>query len=167
VTPDAAQLLRSLAAGVHQARAGEASRTSPISQVLGAGADFASILQQARAGEIPSGREIRVPPGSGLELSGDQLARLQTAADKAEAHGASQALFALDGVLLRMDIPTRTITAVVDPSTSPVIDGIDAFVGVAKDGAGAQQPSIIPITGELAALPLNTSLLSILARRAS
>lgn len=162
---DAGQLLRSLAAGVHSARPDVASSSRAFVPLLAGQQDFASLLQRARAGDVSSGLEVRLPRDLGVELTSEQLARLRTAADRAEAHGASQALFAMDGMLLRMDIPTRTVTGIVDPDITPVVDGIDAFVRVAS-GLGSGTPAqVTPITGELAQLPLNASVLEVLAKR--
>lgn len=166
MSTDPAQLLRSLAAGVHAARPGAGTAgPRPLASLIGASQDFASLLQRARAGDVPSGLDVRLPRDMPVELTTEQLARLRTAADRAEAHGSSQALFALDGMLLRMDVPTRTVTSVVDPDATPVVDGIDAFVRVPSAHSPGTVAQVTPITGELAQLPLNASVLDVLARR--
>lgn len=127
--------------------------------------DFAQLLQQARAGEISSGMQVRVAQGSGVELSSEQLSRLSAAADLAEAHGASRAAFVIDGKLVAMDVPTRMVTGAIDASSTGVVEGIDALVTVAakdaKGAAGVVQPPHALGTQQ----PMNSSLLDALARR--
>jgi hypothetical protein len=127
--------------------------------------DFAQLLEQARAGEIASGVAVRVAQGANVELSSEQLSRLGAAADLAEAHGAARAAFVIDGKLIAMDVPTRTVTGTIDATATGVVNGIDALVTVAaKDAKGAaglvQPPSALG-----AQQPMNASLLDALARR--
>jgi hypothetical protein len=108
------------------------------------GLDFAQLLSQARAGQIQSNIPVRAAQGSGVELSESQLARLGKAADLAEANGATRAAFIIDGKVVSMDVPTRTITGSIDATTTKVIDGIDAVVSVAEPGSRGPAATISP-----------------------
>lgn len=125
------------------------------------GGDFASLLQQARAGMISSGREVRIPPNAGVNLSADQLTRLAAAADRAEAEGATRALVLIDGMALRLDVTMREITGVADLSQAGVVTGVDAVISVPAPTTDTA-PTPLPWSG--AALN-NPSLLKSLAQR--
>lgn len=128
--------------------------------------DFAQLLAQARAGEIASGLAVRVAPGAGVELSGEQLGRLNAAADLAEAHGAARAAFMIDGKVVAMDVATRTVTGAITAHETGVVQGIDAIVTVADKDAKGAAGVIEPPSALGATQPMNASLLDALARRA-
>jgi hypothetical protein len=110
------------------------------------GTDFASLLQQASAGQIATGRGVTIGKSSGVALSPEQLARVASAADKALAQGASKALVMIDGKALKLDVMTREIVGQVDLNGGGVLTDIDAVVGVppvpgagTASGAGAPE----------------------------
>jgi hypothetical protein len=125
--------------------------------------DFAQLLAQARAGEVRSGIIARVAPQSNVELSDEQLARVSAAADLAEAHGVTRGAFLIDGQLVAMDVPTRTITGPITSKPTSVVEGIDALVTVASKGAVGAAATITPPT-VAPQQPMNPSLLDVLAR---
>jgi hypothetical protein len=111
--------------------AGGAAPFGPLTGSQGAsveGSDFASLLRQAREGEVSSGRPVTLARGAGVNLSADQLQRLAAAADRAEAEGATRALVMIDGQALRLDVTTREVTGAADLSRPGVMSGIDAVV---------------------------------------
>lgn len=105
------------------------------------GASFDELLNKARAGEISSGVPVRVTRESGVALSESQLARIAVAADKAEAEGAARAIVLIDGQVLSLDVPTRTITGAVDPSKTQVQAGHDAVITVAAESSPRPAPA--------------------------
>jgi hypothetical protein len=107
---------------------------------------FASLLEQARAGEIASGREITIASSADLKLTPDQLQRLALAADRAEAQGATRAIVLMDGQAFRVDITMREITGAVDINSPAVLTGIDALVTV-PDMPGTSNPAAVAPTG--------------------
>lgn len=133
---DATDLLRSLA-GIHASRlgatAGSAQGTTTVPAVTSNGESFATLLEQARTGQIGSGVPLRVPSQLGLNLNPSQVERLMSAADQAEAQGAGRALVLMDGKAITIDVGTRTVTGTVDPSAPGVLPGIDAVVVAAAD----------------------------------
>jgi hypothetical protein len=106
---------------------------------------FAALLEQARAGEIASRREV--VDTANLKLLPDQLQRLAIAADRAEAQGATRALILMDGRAFHVDITMREITAEVDLNNPSILTGIDALVNVPPVG-GAPKAGILPPPGE-------------------
>lgn len=146
MSPIASGLLRLLGGG-----AAAPPSANPVNPGQIAGANFATLLQQARTGGFASGRQITVGPGSGVNLSADQLQRIADAADKAEAQGATRALVLVDGMALRVDLTSRQVTGAADLNTPGVLSNIDAVVSV---------PSVDPKTGtQLLPLPSgNTAL---------
>lgn len=141
-------LLRALGSGARPASADGPALTLN-------GATFQQMLEQANG--VSSGLPIRIARGAGVDLSASQLARLSSAADRAEAAGASQALVTIDGMVLRMDVSQRTITGKADMSATRVLNGVDAVVTVAAD-AGEVPGAPLPVQ----AGSMNASLLKIL-----
>ncbi len=90
-------------------------------------AEFAKALDAAGKGELDSGRVVVSGPELGMELSSDQLARLAHAADMAEAQGASSAAVLMDGMVIRLDIASRTALESM-PAKSAVMDGVDVVL---------------------------------------
>jgi hypothetical protein len=137
---EAVDLLKSLA-GVHAARVGALQGAASKATKPAAGAtsdDFAALLEQARSGKIESGVPIRVPKHLGIELSESQAERLMKAADQAETQGAGRALVMMDGMGITIDVGTRTVTGVIDPSSPGVLEGIDAVVVASADPKAVQ-----------------------------
>lgn len=136
---NAIDLLKSLA-GVHASRVGGTAGTaqSATNAVAEDGQSFAALLEQARSGEIESGVPLRVPSHLGVELDGSQMKRMMKALDQAEAQGAGRAVVMMDGKGYTVDVGTRTLTGVIDmndPSTTGVLDGVDAVVIAAADAS--------------------------------
>lgn len=107
---------------------------------------FAELFRQAQRGEVASGLNVSVSPRLKVDLSPQQLQRLSLAADKAQAAGLRHALVLIDGVPLKLDVVSRTVTEVVNPSES-VVRGIDGFVAVADANAEAagQETGVLPL----------------------
>lgn len=128
--------------------------------------DFATLLEQAKSGEIVSGVPIRVPSTLGVELSRDQAERLSQAADRAEASGAGRAMILMDGKGYNVDVATRTLTGVVDMNSPSVLAGIDAVVVAANAGGsgGQAQAGAAGLPGFKSSPGLNQHLARILAR---
>ncbi|MEX2219888.1 MAG: hypothetical protein WD749_14140 [Phycisphaerales bacterium] len=158
-------LLKLLAgAGASLARPGRAGAADSAG-----GADFKALLEQARKGELASGREVTLASGCGVTLTDSQLQRLAAAADRAEAQGVGRAIVLIDGMAIRLDVSIREVTGAADLSAGGVLTDIDAVIGVPPDtGAGAAtgaagSPSVLP----LPAGPIGSaSLLRALASRA-
>jgi hypothetical protein len=154
---DSSQLLRALGSQIQPQGLGLPGTTG--ASQLHEGPSFDQMLQQAQGGQISSGIPIRVSRQAGVDLSGSQLTRLADAADRAEAAGASRALVMIDGMVLTMDVPQRTITGKADTGSTKVLNGVDAVVTCAAQ-AGDIPNHTAPPTGAT-----NASLLKILAGR--
>lgn len=141
-------LMRSLGAGVNgperiaPARSG-ASGSNP------AGLEFATMLDQARAGTLDSGLPVRIAKSSGVKLSDEQLARLAPVVDRLHAGGASHALIAIDGRLVKVDVITREVREEFDPSAQEVMDGIDAVASAPAGQAALSEAVGVPHVGVL------------------
>lgn len=111
--------------------------------------DFASLLQQASAGQLSSGRPVTIGKNSGVVLSADQLGRIASAADQALAQGSSKALVLIDGKAVKLDVMTREITGQVDLSGGGMLTDIDSVVGVppaaGAAAASAAAPGVVPL----------------------
>src|SRR5688572_29762289 len=99
-------LLRLLGAGVQRSAPVQGARP-PEGPVESAG--FAELLAKAKSGAIHSGLPVEIDAGAGVALTGEQAARLERAADRAEAAGIQRALVFLDGMALVLDVKTRTV----------------------------------------------------------
>jgi len=148
----AAQLLQRLTGfGAGTAASGKSIGTLPggtSASVAGtdASAEFAKLLGKAAQGQAVSNLPVSVSPRSGVELTGEQLARLGPAADKAAAAGLQTALVTIDGKSLLMDVQSRQVTAAAQP-TERAITGIDGVVAVpdASDAENGAEPSVLPM----------------------
>lgn len=160
--------------------------SSPAAQSLGAGsaaqageASFASLLAQAREGGVQSGMPVTIARDAGVQLSSEQLSRLASAADIAEAHGATRAVVAIDGKMLTLDVASRQITSDVSGSLhaaasnakSPqnqalVLADIDAFIRVpSMSDAPAAQSTQNNLSRLQSAASNNASLLNLLTQQ--
>ena len=148
VDPNA--LLRALGLGVLP----KGVESNPQTRLI-EGPSFQEMLDNV--GGASSGLPVRVARTAGVDLSASQLNRLAAAADRAEAAGATKALFMIDGKVLQMDVGLRTITGQADLSTTKVLNGVDAVVTVAPDAG--ELPGQVPA---LSAGAMNASLLRIL-----
>lgn len=103
--------------------------------------DFAKLLEEASAGKVRSERPVTAVGGvlTGAELTADQLARLSTAADQAEAKGVTTAMVLIDGRALKLDVGARRITGELnaDRGSGGALAGIDGVVAVPSAGGGA------------------------------
>jgi hypothetical protein len=100
------------------------------------GRSFKELLAQASTGEIASGIPVKVSASSGVKLTSEQLTRLQSAADAADAQGATKAVVLIDGVALGLDVQSRTIVSQLDLSKPGVHAGFDAVLSVPGTGSG-------------------------------
>ena len=98
--PDALDLLRSLDSGVRPV--GGAPRHDP------GALDFYGLLRSARRGDLRSGRRVSLPLG--VELTDEQQAELDRAADAAEALGLGRLFAVTDRVSMHVDVPAREVT---------------------------------------------------------
>lgn len=141
-------LMRSLGAGVNGPER-IASARSGASGSSAAGLDFATMLDQARAGTLESGLPVRIAKSSGVKLSDEQLARLAPVVDRLHAGGASHALIAIDGRLVKVDVITREVREEFDPSAQEVMEGIDAVASAPAGEAGRSGVVGVPNVGVL------------------
>jgi hypothetical protein len=116
------------------------------------GIDFAKLLQQARDGALDSGLEVEIDEGSGVKLNDDQIARLRTAADRAQAEGLSTALVMIDGMGLMMDVGARRVMSRVDMTKLTALSGIDGVVNAPLSaGAPVAESAADPAEGSFSA----------------
>jgi hypothetical protein len=124
----------------------------PVSE----GVSFEEMLELARAGAVRSGIPVTVSSSVDLPLSDQQLARLSSAADRAEAAGLSRVAVAMDEQMLVLDVASRTVVDVVDLASSDPIGGIDGIMSVGDSeqpapGIGGRAPISSPsLLGALA-----------------
>ncbi len=152
MTTSAAHLLQRLTGfGAGTAASGKLSvapsgGTPGVASGTDAAADFAKLLGKASQGQTVSNLPVSVSPRSGVELTGEQLARLGPAADKAAAAGLQTALVTIDGKSLLMDVQSRQVTAAAQP-TERAITGIDGVVAVPdeSDAENGAEPSVLPM----------------------
>ena len=90
-------------------------------------AEFAKALDDASKGELDTGRVVVSGPDLGMDLSAEQLERLAHAADVAEAQGATSAAVLMDGMVIRIDVESRTALESM-PEESAVMDGVDVVL---------------------------------------
>lgn len=127
----ASDLLRALGSGVQPGSGVSGGRgAGPIE-----GAGFASLLEQARAGGIESGRAVEVQPGLEIELTPSELRSVAGAVDRAAGAGAARALVLLGERALEVDVLTRRIVGERNLRGGAAATGIDAVV-VADAGGG-------------------------------
>lgn len=147
---NAAQLLQSLGSGIVP---GGVSRTNAVD---GATFDFAALLQKAERGELESGRAVRVDDAADLDLTPDQIERLNQAMDAADVAGARKLFAVIDGLGVVIDVPSRTIERAIDLQDSgadrvlpaDVLVGVDA-VTIVPGGDSASEgdpPQVQPST---------------------
>lgn len=124
--------------------------------------NFSELLGQAQRGEIASGLPVQIGKGAGVELSADQLARAAIAADRAQAAGADRAVLMIDGMALKLDVATRTISGNAELTPGAALADIDAVVVApeASSEAAAARQAAAQLS---ASTPANASLLEALA----
>ncbi|MEK6701258.1 MAG: hypothetical protein AABZ53_03275 [Planctomycetota bacterium] len=156
-------LLRMLSGGDGRAAATGALGRSPLTQGGVGGASFAELLGKARDGQVHSELPVQVSPGSGIDLSPEQLERLAQIADRAEASGASRVLVNIDDTWVRLDVGVRQVTGAAELTPGEIVGGIDAVV-TAPPAPGTQSAGTIGVPN--ATLGMNSSLIDALERAA-
>lgn len=171
--PQAALTATSLLRGLLGTSSPSVSQANAKPQV--GGTSFASLLQQAQAGAVQSGLPVTVGQDANVKLSAEQLTRLAASADIAEASGATQAIMAIDGKLLTMDVASREVTGAIEPQSgdalTSVLTEVDAFVRVPPANAGgdkqgatqtslSRSAALLPLTSNISTNPSLLSLLS-------
>jgi len=104
--------------------------------------EFAKALDAAGKGELETGRVVVSGPELGMDLSAEQLERLSHAADVAEAQGASTAAVLLDGVVIKLDVESRTATESM-PAESAVMDGVDVVLSAGPSTPAAPSGDVL------------------------
>jgi len=99
-------------------------------------ARFERLLADARKADADTGRVVVVGRGVQADLSADQLQRVARATDQAEARGASSAAVLLDGLVLRVDVASRTIVESASATTAS-LTGVDAVIAAGEPEAPA------------------------------
>jgi len=92
-----------------------------------ASGDFGKALEVAKEGGFDTGRAVVSGPELGVDLSADQLQRLSHAADMAEAQGAKTAAVLMDGMVIRLDVESRTALESA-PAESALMGDVDAVM---------------------------------------
>ncbi len=113
----AASLLQLLGSGV--GLIGRIAGQKPVED-----ASFAELLE--RASSLRSGEPVQIAPGSGVELTAEQMERVRFAADRLDAAGAAEGVILIDDLALKYDVLTRSITGLADLQEG--VSGIDAVV---------------------------------------
>ncbi|GJM19104.1 MAG: hypothetical protein DHS20C14_13170 [Phycisphaeraceae bacterium] len=133
MTPVGNDLLTLLGSGIRPAgvdSAGASSRgAGAAAQADGPG--FAALLHAARAGELGSGMPVEIEPALRLELTEEQTARLEKAADRATSEGADRAVVVLDGKALVLDVEGRRVIDAKAIDEIGALTNIDAVIGAA------------------------------------
>ncbi|MHC4766074.1 MAG: hypothetical protein ACYTF2_13305 [Planctomycetota bacterium] len=132
MTTDPNILLRQLEPAVRPAYGGarHADPAAPLEH-----RPFEALLAQASHGLVESGRSVSVEYAAAEPLTGEELSRLSTAADRAEAAGARKALLLMDGRGFVLDVAARTLSAELSAGASSPVTGLDTAMFVAGDGA--------------------------------
>lgn len=88
---------------------------------------FGEALEAAKEGGLGTGRAVVSGPDLDVDLSSDQLQRLSHAADMAEAQGAKTAAVLMDGMVIRLDVESRTAMESA-PAESALMADVDAVL---------------------------------------
>lgn len=88
---------------------------------------FGQALEAAQEGELGTGRVVVSGPNLGIDLSSEQLERLAHAADMAESQGAKTAAVLIDGMVIRLDVESRTALEST-PAESAMMADVDAVL---------------------------------------
>lgn len=132
MTTSPADMLRALGSGVRPAGADAPATATTIE-----GAGFSDLLARVRAGQVSSGQALTVGQGVDAALSSDQMSRLATATDAAEAAGVGRLLAVIDDQAVTIDVSSRTIERVRGWPSAGLMTDIDAAVMVPSDGDSA------------------------------
>lgn len=131
VTPT--QLLQRLGAGVRP----DGSTASGHARTAIDSASFGDMLARVQQGEVESQRPITIAGGIAdkVTLTDEQLARVATATDAAEAAGATRIVAVVGGQALLVDVLTRTVEQAGPASSARMVTGVDGVVFVPEDPA--------------------------------
>lgn len=120
------ELLKKLGSGV---RPGETQRsraaTADENHI-----DFASLIQAARAGQLRSDRAVSWERSGSQDPIERAVSVIGEALDRAEAAGIDSVIVALDGHLLRADVPTRSLRVIETNDASVLSLNATAFLVV-------------------------------------
>jgi hypothetical protein len=111
--------------------------------------EFDELLAKASQGLVESGRSVSASYETPEELTPNQINRLSTAADLAEASGARRALLLMDGRGLVLDVATRTLNTELSSDPSAHVVELDTAVYVAgadeqRSGAASLPTGVAP-----------------------
>ncbi len=101
-----------------------------------ASGDFGKALEAAKDGRLETGRAVVSGPELGVDLSADQLQRLSHAADMAEAQGAKTAAVLMDGMVIRLDVESRTAMK-SSPAESALMGDVDVVLSAGPTSESA------------------------------
>ncbi|MBS0188820.1 MAG: hypothetical protein JSS51_12180 [Planctomycetes bacterium] len=138
-------LFRSLASAILPPGVERRSGQSPTGAIEGQ--SFADLLASEKSGKLSSARGVNIRPEAGVKLSPEQLARIGTAIDKAEAAGAQNALVMIDGMALKVNVGVRQVVEQVDMQKSGVMTGIDAVIPAGDQTGADSKKSLLPSVG--------------------
>ncbi|MEQ9095501.1 MAG: hypothetical protein RIE32_04495 [Phycisphaerales bacterium] len=103
---------------------------------------FHAALEAAREGDLEGGRAVVSGPELGVDLSADQLRRLSHAADVAEAQGASTAAVLIDGMVIKLDVESRTALEST-PAESALMTDVDVVLSAGPTGEAGPDGSVL------------------------
>ncbi len=136
MTVDSTRLLQMLEPAVRPAyapAAPQAGSRTPLET-----RSFDELLEEAKAGQVRSGRGVRVDYQPAEPIGEDLLRRLEEGADLAEAAGARSAVLLSEGRGLILDVAGRTITGELGRGQRAA--RLDAAVFVPPAESGPQRP---------------------------
>ncbi len=143
MTLDPSQLLRQLEPVIRPVLG--SSTFAPTRPGL-ADQSFQQLLTLASQGAIESGRQVQLAFEPKQSLDDEQIARLSTAADRAEAFGAKRAMMLIDGRGLLLDVEQRTLHAELSSGAeSRFAGGLDAAVYVPSPDDQETEPLRPPV----------------------
>ncbi len=147
MTLDSAQLLRQLEPVV---RPGFTPSTPVPARPGLADQSFDELLALASRGAIESGRRVQITFEPNEALDDQQITRLSSAADLAEASGARRAITLIDGRGFVLDVAQRTLTAELSAGAgSRFVHELDAAIYV----PGADEQETKPLGPPAARMP--------------
>ncbi len=143
MTLDPSQLLRQLEPAVRPVFGpGSVAPTRPGL----ADQSFQQLLTLASQGAIESGRQVQLAFEPIQTLDDEQIARLSTAADRAEASGAKRAMMLIDGRGFLLDVEQRALIAELSGGAdSRYANGLDAAVYVPSPDDQETEPLRPPV----------------------
>lgn len=130
MTTTSADMLRLLGSGIRPTGAPAASQPQPIE-----GSSFSELLAGVQKGEVTSGQQLSIKKTIDATLTTSQLERLSTAADAAEASGASRVLAVIDNQAVTIDVASRTIEDITPWAPGSVTTDVDAVMMIPDEGA--------------------------------